>query len=227
MALTHSPLIVTNGLVLCLDAGNTKSYPGSGTTWTDLSGSGFNGTLTNGPTFSSTNGGSIVFDGTNDYATLSGNAFALGTNDFTVELWLYWTAIPSGDTIFIGGLSTGASQIGIQNFASNITLVKQGGATSVVFGSKNQLVINTWNNLVIRRSGTTHTCFINGTVDSSGDKTLSADWGTPTTCYIGAQDPGASNFLNGRISVARVYNRALSAAEIEQNFDTLRGRFGV
>ena len=68
--LTHSPRIITDGLVLCLDAANRQSYPGSGTVWTDLAGSN-NGTLTNGPTFSSANGGSIVFDGVDDFIELN------------------------------------------------------------------------------------------------------------------------------------------------------------
>ena len=66
MGLTHSPRIVTDGLVLCLDAANAQSYPGTGTTWTDRSTSGNNETLTNGPTFDSANRGAIVFDGSND-----------------------------------------------------------------------------------------------------------------------------------------------------------------
>jgi len=91
------PNISTSGLVLALDAANTKSYPGSGTTWTDMSGNNNNGTLTNGPTFNSANGGSIVFDGSNDFVTL-GNQSVLGfTNGiFSVEAWVYipnsWTA---------------------------------------------------------------------------------------------------------------------------------------
>ena len=71
MGLSHSPRIVTDGLVFCVDAGDKMSYPGAGTTWTDLSKNRNNGTLTNGPTFNSANGGSIVFDGTNDYANMS------------------------------------------------------------------------------------------------------------------------------------------------------------
>ena len=88
MSLFHSPRIVTDGLVLCLDAGNTKSYPGSGTTWTDLSGRRNNGTLTNGPTFDSANGGSIVFDGTNDTVSIPASANQVfGTGDYTLEWW--------------------------------------------------------------------------------------------------------------------------------------------
>ena len=73
MGVAYNPNIVTDGLVLCLDAANKRSYPGTGTTWTDRSANGNNGTLTNGPTFDSANGGSIVFDGTNDYVTTTKN----------------------------------------------------------------------------------------------------------------------------------------------------------
>ena len=74
MAISRGPKIVTNGLVLALDAADKNSYVGSGTTWKDLSGNSFNGTLTNGPTFSNTNGGAIVFDGTNDYVNVLDNS---------------------------------------------------------------------------------------------------------------------------------------------------------
>ena len=85
MAISYNPSSVTSGLVLCLDAGNTKSYPGSGTTWTDLSGNGNTGTLTNGPTYSSANGGSFVFDGTDDYASISGS---ITVSEVTFSVWL-------------------------------------------------------------------------------------------------------------------------------------------
>ena len=77
MALSHSPKIVTDGLVLCLDAGDRKSYSGSGTTWTDRSGEGNNGTLVNGPTFDSGNGGSIYFDGGNDDCDIESSAVSI------------------------------------------------------------------------------------------------------------------------------------------------------
>ena len=86
MGLFHSPSLVMNGLVLCLDAGNTKSYPGSGTTWTDISRNGNTGTLTNGPTYSSANGGHIVFDGSNDYVSLSSGISS--TDNLTYEAWV-------------------------------------------------------------------------------------------------------------------------------------------
>jgi hypothetical protein len=79
--------IITSGLVLNLDAGNTASYPGSGTVWTDLSGNGYNGTLTNGPIYSSSNGGTIVFDGTNDVASF-GNILNIGLSSWTMSCWV-------------------------------------------------------------------------------------------------------------------------------------------
>lgn len=79
------PNIVRNGLVLCLDAASLRSYPGSGTTWNDLSGNNNNGTLTNGPTFNSENGGSIVFDGTNDYAPITGSVISITNPNLSQE----------------------------------------------------------------------------------------------------------------------------------------------
>jgi len=88
----YGPKIVTSGLVLCLDAANKRSYPGTGTTWTDLSGNSNNGTLINGPTFNAGNQGGIVFDGTNDYISIgSQNIVGTGTSPFSVELCIYNT----------------------------------------------------------------------------------------------------------------------------------------
>ena len=108
MAISYNPRIVTDGLVLALDAGNPKSYPGSGTTWTDLSGNGNNGTLTNGPTYSSANGGSIVFDGVDDYAEItdSSNNFDLGGIDATLEFWIYIPSTSGADVIIGKGGNT-------------------------------------------------------------------------------------------------------------------------
>ena len=88
MAFNYSPKISTDGLVLCLDAANTKSYSGSGTVWSDLSRGGNNGTLTNGPTFNSGNGGSIVFDGVNDYVDCGVSNISLPIN-ITLISWIY------------------------------------------------------------------------------------------------------------------------------------------
>jgi len=87
--------VVTTGLQLYLDAGNASSYPGSGTTWTDLTVNGRNGTLTNGPTYSGTNGGSIVFDGTNDFVQCTGSLSAAALRNFSNAVILTASSICS------------------------------------------------------------------------------------------------------------------------------------
>jgi hypothetical protein len=109
MAFFHSPRIVTDGLVLALDAANSLSYPGSGTTWTDLSGKGNNGTLVNGPTFDQANGGSIVFDGTDDYVNLPDGLLS-GTGDFTIIQWVQCDGAGIGTTF--GNFGAGTLQFG-------------------------------------------------------------------------------------------------------------------
>ena len=86
MGLAHSPRIVTDGLVLCLDAASKRSYPGTGTVWADLKG-GNNGTLTNGPTFDAGNGGSLTFDGTNDYVEIA-NSSQFHNQRMTASIWI-------------------------------------------------------------------------------------------------------------------------------------------
>ena len=94
MGLSHSPRIVTDGLVFCVDAGDKMSYPGAGTTWTDLSKNRNNGTLTNGPTFDSANGGSIVFDGTDDYVNFGSQTWDISTN-LTIDFFIKFNTLNS------------------------------------------------------------------------------------------------------------------------------------
>jgi len=145
------------------------------------------------------------FNGTTDYLQCSSSAFALQANDFTVEMWIYWTTIPTTDTAFIGGVGSGSgSSIGIYYYANNITLLLSGGSQYLTFGSKNQLTINQWNHLAITRSGNSHRCFINGVLDTAGTVTYSGNWGTPTTTTtIGAQQ-GNANYFNGYLNNVRV-----------------------
>jgi hypothetical protein len=95
MGVFAGPEIAESGLVLALDAGNLKSYPTTGTTWTDLSGNGNTGTLTNGPTYSSANGGSISFDGTNDYVTIPDSpSWDVNNGGYSICFWMYPKTIP-------------------------------------------------------------------------------------------------------------------------------------
>ena len=222
MSLFHSPSIVMNGLSLCLDAGNTKSYPGSGTAWTDLSGRGNNGTLTNGPTYSSSNGGSIVFDGTNDYVT-TGDMFDPNSN-FTFSVWSRTSTTSKIHTWISRYSQTGSIQIRVENTGNNVQVVDNNIVDVGIF-SDTSINSNQTYNVVVNRSGNVYSCYINGVYRSQF---------TNANAYSYAANTIGSNYFfnnteyfSGNIYAMSCYNRALTAAEVQQNFNALRGRFGV
>ena len=225
MALSHSPSLILPGLVLCLDAANSKSYPGSGTTWTDLSGNGNTGTLTNGPTYSSANGGSIAFDGTNDYALVSNN-ISPGTGDFAVSVWVYKTETSANRYVWDFGVNGGTLASGT-SAAQGFRYYNPTIGVGVLYTSGPVHNINTWYNIVISRiSGTTY-FYSNGSLITSGaDAGNIGSWGTSLT--IGGYGGGAGYYHQGNISNFLVYKgKGLTAAEVSQNYNALRGRFSI
>ena len=214
----YMPDIVRNGLVLNLDAGEPSSYPGSGTTWTDLSGNGNNGTLTNGPTYSSSNGGSIVFDGTNDYAPIGTSGFPFGSSAGTLSALVRTNTTSSGFRWIIsyGNPAAGQSRfIGI-----NGTTYYFGGYGDDITASG--VPLNTWVNMVGVYSGTTASMYINGVLVSGP---TAKSWNTvANNAQIGRQTSPAE-YWSGDIAQVSIYNRALTAAEIQQNYNALKGRF--
>ena len=224
MALGHGPTVVTNGLVLALDAADRNSYPSSGTNWFDLSGGGNTGTLTNSPTYSSANGGALNFDGSNQYATVSNN-ITPGTGDFAVFVWVYKTETVSNRYVWDFGSNGGtlSSGTGIsQGFRYYNPSIGTGGSLYTAGPIHN---INTWYNIVISRiSGTTY-FYSNGSLITSG-----ADAGNigsfGTTLNIGRYGGGSGYEHQGRLSSLLVYkNKGLSATEIQQNFNATRSRY--
>lgn len=219
MAFNYSPKIVTDGLVLYLDAANTRSYPGTGTTWSDLSRGGNTGTLTNGPTFNSGNGGSIVFDGTNDYVNLgSVSQITPGTGDFTIDFWINpinWssTYVPLLTTTITNGIWIGKN-------ATNFVLRAYNVADDLQYTTFP--TTNMWTNIIVRRSGTTANIYYNTSSVVSGTVTRNYVQGTTEI----ARD-GTTNVFNGRISSVKYYNRALSSTEIRQNYNATKTRFGL
>jgi hypothetical protein len=217
--------IVTNGLVFYVDAGYPTSYPTSGLTWYDVSGYNNNGTLTNGPTYS---GASIVFDGTDDYVNF-GNKNNLGSEPFTINTW--FNHIPDGDYQGVITKGTG-SGIGI---GYRILVTPDGKAyfdvsdnvTSNTFISNTGVGSNTWVNVVlVRESSNTFKGYINGVLDKTETETV----GSCTTSYdlrIGGQFDAPQYAFKGSISIASIYNRALSASEVLQNYNATKGRFGL
>jgi len=234
-----STSVTSDGLVLWLDAGNTYSYTGSGTTWTDLSGSGHNGTLINGPTYNSENRGAIVFDGSNDYASFS-NVSALqflNRSPYTLECWFRLGASPSQYTypgLFHRETNTGGGRNGYAlllacNTPNKIFLGTERhtpGGTAYVFGAEidTSPIVGVWKHLCGTYDGTTVSAYVDGVLDASQTHTTNI---TNTISSLNIGRLYASNPFNGRIAVSRIYNRGLSAAEVAQNFNADRGRFGI
>lgn len=228
MGLNHSPRIVTNGLVLALDAGNTKSYPGSGSTWVDLSGNGYNGTLTNGPTYSASNGGSIVFDGSNDYIEL-GNVLNIGTGQFTLE-YFGNAATMTGDYAKIaskGSYLNGGWMLAHSKTPSTYSIYFQWGNSTVGDNSIGGIAISVdtvYHVAVSRDSANNIRIYVNGQLQ--GSTVNSFDFTTNSYNYnIGRS--GGGEYWKGNMYCYRHYNRGLTAAEVQQNFNALRGRFGL
>ena len=245
MALVHGiKPIVTSGLVLCLDAANRKSYPGIGTAWTDLSGRGNTGTLTNmdGTNFNSANGGFLTFDGFDEYAKISSPSPLSSTKIFTFEIWVNFTSItgnfgPSNKAAFLfaGGTGSGSGQpeFGVwsanaSSFTPNTLYFGRGGG-----GTSGSLSINVsslmsngnWYQIVLVRStSNAQIVYLNGS--SIGTGNVSDDFQDGQTDFgaIHANDD-YSGFLNGKISTIKIYNRALTATEVAQNYNALKGRY--
>ena len=229
MGLAHSPSIVMNGLVLCLDAANTKSYPGSGTTWTDLSGNGNNGTLENGVGYNSGNLGSLVFDGSNDYGSIPHSSTLSFATALTLSVWFYSNTTPTASLYLKGRTDT-------DNY--NPDLGANGGyawtgpnGRSIYLPSAGYTVSNTWYNLTVSHtSGSNPVIYRNAVASTS--HTYSEGNGTyalgtnSNPVGINADIPrGTISTFNGRITLLQAYNRALTATEVAQNYNALKSRY--
>jgi len=233
MGLAHSPSIVIDGLRFCLDAANTKSYPGSGTTWTDISGKNHDGTLTNGPTFSSDNGGCIVFDGANDHIGMLGTATDLGINDtsssFSFSVW-FKTGVTSEKYMF-DNFDGNTQDISCRLDGGKLELYLRGSSGGIVnavrYGS---YTLNAWNNAVYNfdssTSPDTFTAYVNGINTGTSTSHFSGNFESGSNFRIGMRPAGGGQF-SGRIACAMLYNKSLTEAEVKQNYNALKGRFGL
>ena len=226
--------IVTQNLVLNLDAGDSSSYGGSGTTWTDLSDQNNNGTLINGVTYNSGDGGYLIFDGTNDRVSLpAGSDFAYGTGDFTIETWFNVTGTSpqtwgevvfsqtvSGTNYFVVSTSTGNPVQKKPNFTYGT-----GGGTPTT--SSTTYTENQWYHYVITRNGTTLTMYLNNSVVA----TATVSFNFSNTTYvptIGAYTHSDTLNFDGKISIVRVYKgKGFSSSDVTQNFDAVKSRYGL
>ena len=231
MTRTVQAQIVQLGLVLHLDAGNAASYPGSGTTWTDLSSNSKNYTLTNGPTYSSSNGGIITFAGASSQrATSAATLFNSTTfNTYTMNLWAYPTG--AGNFVQVDGqatVNTGYHYSAIEISAAGVIKFGQwtGGMTTIATSTQSLIA---WYNLVITYNGTTATAYVNGA--SVGSTNII--WSSPgantfmALMAIDTTNMGTGAYASGSLGAFMVYNRGLTAAEVTTNFNTLRSRYGI
>lgn len=236
--------IITNGLVLNLDTANPRSYPPpyNGTTWTDLSGNGNNGTLTNGPTFNSGNGGSIVFDGTNDTVSIPHSAnFSLNTTtQRTMQLWVRFNTLPTSTNrmIFFGKLSADFvfdGWWGGVNSSGNVVIATNGTGISKTSVSTLTVNINTWylftfisqitstaNTTKVYVNETEYISTFHGSDGYSESNNLTLGYLTPPLTGL-----SLISYLDGRIGSSYLYTKGLSTLEISQNFNATRARFGI
>jgi len=215
--------VVTTGLQLYLDAGNASSYSGSGTAWNDLSGNSRNGTLTNGPTYSATNGGSIVFDGSNDYVQCSGSLTV------TAATFVTWIRRNGTQGTYDGILvSRGTNVTGMMFQSSNqLAYIWNNAVNTYTWQSGLTIPDLTWCMVAVSVTSTSATAYLcQSSGITSATNTVSHTSTILNDIKIGQEDFGG-RFFTGSIAITQLYNTALSAAEITQNFQADRTRFGV
>jgi len=221
----------TTGLAYHLDAGNPASYPGSGTTWTDLVGTGVAMTLTNGPTYSSAVGGSIVFtDGSSHYAATASEFQSSAYTNWTIEVWMSPTNTYTGtnpailtqkypSTInYMLGVTAGATapNVGVGFYNGTWYYIPTGYAATA----------NVWAQFVGTYDGANLKLHVNGTLVQSNATTATATWANDGGLYLMRRWDGAEYF-GGSLAIVRIYSRALTNDEIKTNFNAQRARFSI
>lgn len=226
--------IVRNGLVLYLDAGNPNSYGGGGfTIWNDLTYFKNNGTLINGPTYNSNNGGSIVFDGTNDFIQINNSNSLNPTQTITLCSWAKYNGIYSGNNSpIIFKKNNGSSY-----FEQYVLAFNGNGSIGLGLGngSNNQSITtpSTYTNQIVNVVGIIDTItsslkiYINGILKVSGLTIYSSMSTSTSPLVIGAYNQPFTGFMGGNIYNTSIYNRVLNPSEILQNYNSTKSRFGL
>lgn len=244
MACFSGPEIVNDGLVLHLDAANSRSYPGSGTVWNDLSENENDGNLVNGPSYNSNNNGSIYFDGTNNFSlSLYNNNDLDGDPNFAVEMWIKRTGTINSNGYW--GLGGDTISKGINGYTwpgqTNKIGIDLWGNTTFHCGQDYPLdkwVHITWVKFAPTFSTNTIYIYVNNIRYDSTDflvqrgnsgVTPSLNVSDSTRGFVIGRVGSTTNnyYAQGEIGSAKVYNRALSATEIKQNFEATRSRYGI
>lgn len=233
MSVIYNTNVVTDSLVSYWDCANRKSYPGAGTTITDLVG-GNNGTLTNGPVFDSSNKGNISFDGTNDYIISDNNSTLTGNPSYSVSLWIKIPASATQSGIFATFLWWGASSDMDSAFFSlfwadqdRLFVGFWNGGSAATDGS---LPDGEWVNIVWARTGggnamTGNVLYINGDSIGLAASEIGSDTSTPSIAAGKYFIDGGYNHVEAQIASIAIWSRVLTAAEVVQNYNATKGRF--
>lgn len=217
MALVHSPSIVTNGLLFCVDAANPRSYPGSGTNWFQLSGSNNTGSIINGPTYNSANLGALSFDGVDDYVDFSANLGTMAT--YTI---MFWAKRDADNRMPVAARTNGS----FYWYGDNSWFYTHGGVTGEYYYSKpTSIPLNTWGCYCVSYNGSNVSIYRQGIYQGQQSTTGTADWSVGLTAGWWAFR-GAYAW-QGLISNVMMYNTALTADQVTQNFNATRGRYGL
>ena len=233
----YGPKIVTDGMTLCLDAANTKSYLGSGTVWTDLSRNGNNGTL-NGSVFNSANMGSIVFDGTDDYVAIPSSSLVSGSQ-MTFSLWNFGVSGQTANSVVYFRGSSGQRILNVHLTWYDTFVIFDAGNGSGNVGQYDRVMkeivladVQGWNYWTFTKNSALGRMRIykNGKLWLA-EMPPDYDFG-PVSASIGAASTGSLGgvlsegfYYSGRIASAKLYSRELSESEILQNYNATKGRF--
>jgi len=228
MGLGHNPSIITNGLLLLLDPGNTRSYPGSGTTWNDLSGNSRNATIYNSPTLNSSNGGTFDLNSSNQYVDISSFAnFNFGSS-ITVGFWHYNSTTNAakyrGVVCNVYSSGTGFDfRYGSEDSGTRLYAIIRTSITSYSVTATANL--DTWGYYCMTYNGSTLQIYKNGIAGSS--TAASGSLGSVNDNVDIGRNANSAEYLNGRLSNVHIYSAAMTAVQVSQNFNALRGRFGI
>jgi hypothetical protein len=224
--------IVKDGLVLHLDAGNNLSYPGTGITALNIAGVGATGILINGVGFGVSSGGSFIFDGTNDYIDCGTDSITnFATTTMTAEVMFQTTGATSRPHLIGRGTNGAVGQFVI--VLENITPPKmrlwldKGSGWAIAATGSSTILNNQWYHVVGVYDGTNAYVYLNGTLDVSAASTGPLRSIPSDSVTIGFFTGSSAHYLTGKIPFARLYNKALSSTEILQNYNALKGRYGL
>jgi hypothetical protein len=221
MSVVANPNIVSSGLILCLDAANPKSYPGTGTSWFDVSGNNALGTLTNGVSYNSTNLGILTFDGVDDRVNVVNTIPPL--SNLTIELFLQTSVVDGTQNIFLDQFLSLRYEISSNKF--NIHLGNGSAWAYTTLLSTTTVVANTWYQTAWTWNGSTAVMYVNGVAENSlSSGAFSSGTGNIT---LGQHTPDTSYAWAGSMGSVKIYNTALTSDQVLQNFNATRGRYGI